>query len=70
MQDSVAMVNQQSGVGAYTSPKYQPSSPLPHPPRPSKSSRVIKKTIMVVTFLKRARGKKNVAQGWIQLSLK
>jgi len=69
MQDSVAMVNQQSGVGAYTNPTYHPSSPLPHPPRSFKSSRVIKKTIIL--FLKRARGKQNVAQGRnTQFSLK
>ena len=60
MQDS-AMANQQSGVGtpygAYTNPTYQPSPPLPHPPRSSKSSRVIKKTIMVVTFPQKSKGK-------------
>ena len=59
--DSAARVTQQSGVGtpygAYTSPTFRTSPPLPHPPRLSKTSRVIKKTIMVISLSQKNKGK-------------
>lgn len=59
--DSAARVTQQSGVGtpygAYTTPTFWTSPPLPHPLRLSKTSRVIKKIIMVISLSQKNKGK-------------